>query len=192
VFYIIHKIQSKPKSAERVLSSETVFTCPVFKVEHAEVELRNGARKERWYVVKKDAVGIIAIDGKNRLLLTKEYRSASGSVEWWIPAGGLEGEESPEEGAHREFREETSLDAKRMDLIMVKKAVSSVIKQSTHFFLARDLFDSPLKTDEYEEIKVVPTEISEVVKKLRRGEIRPDLYKPISAAIKIIKQDSAK
>jgi 8-oxo-dGTP pyrophosphatase MutT (NUDIX family) len=176
---------------EKTLSSEIVFTCPVFKVEHAEVELPNGIKRERWYVVKKDAVGIIAVDERNRILLTKEYRSASASVEWWIPAGGLEGDESPEVGAHREFREETMKDAKRMELMMVKKAVSSVIKQSTHFFLARDLFESPLKNEEYEDITVLPTSITEVVKKLKRGEIRPDLFDPISAAIEIIKQDRA-
>jgi ADP-ribose pyrophosphatase len=175
---------------EKTVSSEIVFKCPVFKVEHAEVELQNGLRRDRWYVIRPDAVGIIAVDDRNRILLTKEYRSASRETVWWIPAGGLEEGESPESGAHREFREETGKDAKRMELIMVKKAVSSVIKQSSHFFLAKRLFDSPLKNEEYEDIKVVPTEIPEVLKKLRRGEIRPDLYEPISKAIKMIKAAS--
>src|SRR5687767_10613843 len=107
---------------EKIISSEIVFRCPVFVVEKAEVELPDGRRQERWYAVKNDAVGIVAIDDQGKILLTKEYRSAAGEVKWRIPAGGLKDGETPENGARRELREETGLDAKNLDRFLVKKS----------------------------------------------------------------------
>jgi mutator protein MutT len=169
---------------ENVLKSETVFRCPIFSVEHAIVELPNGSNEDRWYVVKNDAVGIIAMDEQNRIILTQEYRSASRTVEWRIPAGSVESGEIPEMAAHREMREETGLDARNMELLIVRKYPSGWVKQSSFFFLADTLFSSPLSSGEFESIKVIPTEVKEVLKKIESGDITGNLAEALKAAVK--------
>ncbi len=168
---------------EKVIFSEIVFCCPIFKVERAEVELPDGRREERWYAVKNDAVGIVAINDEGNILLTREYRSAAGEVRWRIPAGGLKDDELPEDGARRELREETGLDAQNLELFLIKKSPSGWIKQSSHFFLANNLFDSPLESGEYENIDIIPTSPSEVLNKIQKGEIQGSIAEALKEAV---------
>ncbi|MBI2103594.1 NUDIX hydrolase [Candidatus Woesebacteria bacterium] len=172
---------------EKLISSEIVFTCPVFKVEKAVVELPDGTKAERWYAVKNDAVGIVAINKAGEILLTREYRSASRDYRWRIPAGGLKDDESPEDGAHRELREETGLDASRMQLLTVKKSPSGWIKQSSHFFLASDLFESPLDSGEHEDLEVVATNLDDVQNKIEKGDLTGNIAEGLRAAIEILR-----
>lgn len=167
---------------ENILSSEIVFTCPLFKVEYSKVELPNGTIEDRWYVIKNDAVGIIAIDTSNNILLTREYRSASKEIRWRIPAGGLKDEEIPENGARRELREETGYDSENIELLFTKKIPSGWIKQSSHFFLAKNLFASPLKSNEYENIEIIPTSIDLAIQKVKEGEIGGNIGEAILEA----------
>jgi ADP-ribose pyrophosphatase len=168
---------------ENTVFKETVFICPLFKVEHAKVRLPDESVEDRWYVVKNDAVGIVAVNESNQILLTREFRSAAATMEWGIPAGGLKDDETPINGAHRELREETGYDANSLEFIGVKKYPSSLVKQTTYFFLARELFESPLQSGEFEDIKVVPTDILEVNRKIKNEEIRNHIAEFVSLAI---------
>jgi ADP-ribose pyrophosphatase len=102
---------------EKVISSKIVFQCPIFEVEEAEVELSDESVSKRWYIVKRDVVAVICVRD-NRIVMLREYRSASGSIEWRIPAGGTKKGESIEEAAIREVREETGLEP--LDLKLLK------------------------------------------------------------------------
>ena len=57
------------------------------------------------------AVGIVAIDAEDRVLLVGQHRYALDAYSWEIPEGGVPDGESPLEGARRELREETGVDA---------------------------------------------------------------------------------
>ncbi|MBZ5651634.1 MAG: NUDIX hydrolase [Acidobacteriia bacterium] len=112
---------------EKLISSRIVFECPIFKVEEAEVEIPNGRRELRWYVVKRDAVGIIPVDAAGHILLTKEYRSAAGEIRWRIPAGGVQEGELPEDAARRELREEIGYDCHELvPILRAKESFRSV------------------------------------------------------------------
>ncbi|MCP4405784.1 MAG: NUDIX hydrolase [bacterium] len=47
---------------------------------------------------------------QDRILLIKHLNHHSGQVYWWLPGGGVEANESPEEAVVREVKEETHLD----------------------------------------------------------------------------------
>lgn len=57
------------------------------------------------------AVGVLAIDEAERVLLVGQHRYALDAYSWEIPEGGVPPEESPLEGAQRELREETGIEA---------------------------------------------------------------------------------
>jgi ADP-ribose pyrophosphatase len=171
---------------EKVLESKIVFECPIFKVEEADVEVPGGKREKRWYVVKRDAIGVVAIDGDGRVLLTREYRSAAGEVRWRIPAGGVRPGESPEAAAHRELREETGYDCSVLEPLVHIKDPSAMIKQVSHFFLARQLFKSPLDSGEWEQIDVVPSDADDVRQLLNNGELRGGIAAALSKAIEVL------
>ena len=168
---------------ENTLSSKIVFECPVFKVEEATVQLENRRVTKRWYVLKRDAVGIVPITKQGSILLLREYRSASAEYHWRIPAGGVCDNETPEAAAHRELREETGFDGHQMELIIELKSPSATIKQRSFFFLATELFSSPSTNNEDEDIEAVEKTRQEVLALIESGEIQGNIAIAIRKAL---------
>jgi ADP-ribose pyrophosphatase len=168
---------------EKLRSSKIVFECPIFKVEEATVELPNGHTASRWYVVKRDAVGVVPISDTGEILLIREYRSAAGEYCWRIPAGGIEDGEDPAEAARREMREEIGFDSLQLETLLESKARSAMIKQVSHFFLARGLFPAGGEKDAGEDIEIHPTTMDDVEKLLNGGDIEGNVAAALRAAI---------
>ncbi len=160
---------------EKNLSSKIVYECPLFKVEEAEVELSDESTAKRWYIVKNDAVAIVCVQN-GKIILTREFRSASGEIAWRIPAGKMEDDESPEETAVRETREEIGLEPLDLKLVQSFRHPSSYIKQGIHFFLATEFKENPLDSGEKEEehIEIHRFSLEEVRQLIIRGEITDD------------------
>src|SRR3989344_7432691 len=135
---------------EKTISSKTVYQCPIFSVEEAEVELPDGSRAKRWHVVRKDAVLVICIKNQ-KIIFLREFRSASQSVEWRLPSGGVKDGEEPINAGIREAREEIGLEPLDIRLLKTFNNPSSTIKQKAHCFVATQFKENPLDTGEPEE-----------------------------------------
>ena len=57
------------------------------------------------------AVGVLALDDADRVLLVGQHRYALDEYSWEIPEGGVPLAETPLAGAQRELREETGMEA---------------------------------------------------------------------------------
>ncbi len=95
-----------------VVSSETVFDGKVWDVRRDEVSLEDGQSVVREVLVHTGAVGVVALDEQDRLLLVRQYRHPVRHYLWEPPAGLLDvAGEDPLDAARRELAEEAQLRA---------------------------------------------------------------------------------
>ena len=170
---------------EKILSTKIVYECPIFKVEEAEVELPNGSKAKRWYVVRQDAVLVICVRN-NKIIFLREFRSASQSVEWRLPSGGVNDEEEPIDAAIRETREEIGLEPLDIKLLKTFNNPSSTIKQKAHCFIATQFKENPLDTGEPEERfnEIKELTFDEAKKLLEDGEFSASIEKGLRVFFK--------
>jgi ADP-ribose pyrophosphatase len=108
-----HTAHVRDERAElKVVSSETVFDGKVWDVRRDEVRLEDGQSVVREVVEHTGAVGVVAIDEQDRLLLVRQYRHPVRHYLWEPPAGLLDVTgEDPLDAARRELAEEAHLRA---------------------------------------------------------------------------------
>lgn len=85
------------------------------------------------------AVGVLALDDKDRVLLVGQHRYALDTYSWEIPEGGVPDGESPIDGARRELREETGIDATEWRELGRSHLSNSVSDEFAILFLATGL-----------------------------------------------------
>jgi 8-oxo-dGTP pyrophosphatase MutT (NUDIX family) len=98
------------------------------------------------------AVGVVAMDHRDRVALVGQWRYTLDSQSWEIPEGGVPREESPLDGARRELREETGLSAAEWREIAVVHVSNSVTDEVAHLFLANDLSEGPSDLEGTEDV----------------------------------------
>jgi ADP-ribose pyrophosphatase YjhB (NUDIX family) len=83
----------------------------------------------------KKIVGVV-IKYKNEVLLCKRNKKKSLPNEWSIPSGHMENEETPLDGAIREFKEETdiNIDKKKLNLVGILSGYDSERKIKNKIF----------------------------------------------------------
>ena len=80
---------------ERTIDSREVFRGRIIRVRQDTVRLPNGKESSREGVEHPGGVGILAIDGEDRVVLVRQYRYAFERVLTEIPAGKRETGEEP-------------------------------------------------------------------------------------------------
>jgi 8-oxo-dGTP pyrophosphatase MutT (NUDIX family) len=85
------------------------------------------------------AVGVIALDDAGRVLLVGQHRYALDVYSWEIPEGGVPTGESPQDGARRELREETGIEASDWSELARCHLSNSVSDEEAVLYLATGL-----------------------------------------------------
>ena len=85
------------------------------------------------------AAGVLAIDDDDRVLLVGQHRYALDAYSWEIPEGGVPDGESALEGARRELREETGVEAADWRELARVHLSNSVTDELAVLFLATGL-----------------------------------------------------
>ncbi len=85
---------------------------PWIRVLHDEVTRPDGTPGIYGLVqMRNAAVGVVALDDQDRVVLVRQHRYALDHESWEIPEGGVPRDEVPLDGARRELREEAGLEA---------------------------------------------------------------------------------
>lgn len=123
-----------------VAGSRQRFRGPVIGVRTDEVVMPNGEAVPRDVVEHPGAVGVIALDACDRLLLIKQYRHPPARLLWEPPAGLLdEPGEQPLDTAMRELFEEAGYRAQRWHVLVDAFTSPGMTDEAVRIYLARDL-----------------------------------------------------
>lgn len=128
-----------------VLASRRVFDGRVLAVRSDQVAMPGEAVSQRDVVELPGAVGIVALDADERVLLVRQYRHPVGRHLWEIPAGLLDSTtESALEAGQRELAEEGFVTAGRWDCLCDILTSPGMTDETIRLLLARDLADVPV------------------------------------------------
>ena len=157
---------------EVLIESDRVFEGRLISVRKDTVRLPNGRTSTREVVVHPGAVAIVPMLEDGRVILVKQYRHAVGKILMEIPAGTLYPDETPEECALRELREEVGYAAGRLEKLTSVYLAPGYSTELIHLFLATDLQPAEGETDEDEFLKPVTLTLDEAVAQIANGEIQ--------------------
>lgn len=160
----------------QVLSSEVVYTGPLFRVLHDKVIEPGGKRSERDVIRHNGSVVILAVDrAKNKknpwIVIERQYRHAANQFMWELPAGKLEAGEDPVEGAKRELEEETGYRAKKWKPLVEYYGSPGFLGESMKVFLAEGLVAGNAHPEEDEQIEIRLVKLADAVKMIEKGAI---------------------
>lgn len=169
------------------LHSKTVYDNKWISVAEDEVINPNGGRGIYGKVhFKNIAIGIVALDEQEQLWLVGQYRYVLNAYSWEIPEGGCPHDESPLEGAIRELKEETGLEAKQWKELLRMHLSNSVSDELAIVFLATELTQSEPEPEETEQLRLQKISLSEAYKMVEKGLITDSISVAAITKIKLL------
>jgi ADP-ribose pyrophosphatase len=162
----------KGKTPKR-LSRRTIYQCPWVNLHVDRVLLPSGKIIEQYHVVEFDrpAVGVIVENGENEILFVQVCRYPTDSLNWEIPAGRMEKDESPEVAAAREVLEESGYRTSGHNVIYTFNPINGISNETFHIVACiGEEKIADFDPDEVSGIKWLPKD--EIVAMIRRNEIR--------------------
>jgi ADP-ribose pyrophosphatase len=160
----------------QLISSEVVYTGPLFRILHDKLIEPGGRESERDVIRHNGSVVILAIDNsKNKkdpwIVIERQYRHAANQFLWELPAGKLDPGEDALAGAKRELAEETGYAAKKWAPLVEYYASPGFLGESMKVFLAEGLVAGDAHPESDEDIEFRLVKLSEVLKMIDKGAI---------------------
>ena len=123
-----------------VLASEPVYEGRVISLRRDTVAMPGGGESVREVVHHGGAVGIVALDDEDRVVMLRQYRHPIGEHLWEVPAGLLDVDgEAPVDAARRELAEEVQLAAQRWSLLTTHHPSPGFCDEKVVLYLAEGL-----------------------------------------------------
>lgn len=165
---------------ERLISSEVLRQGRILEFRIDTVEAADGHRSTRDIAAHPGGVCMVAIDDRDRVLLVRQWRHATGGPLLEIPAGTLDREpdgsiEHHALAAARELEEETGSRAGRWQYLGGFYTAPGFTSELMHLYLATELtaaHGDTLHPDEDERLELHPIDFAEALAMAERGELR--------------------
>ena len=123
-----------------VVSSAEIYHGAIIDVRNDTIRSPDGNTAEREVVRHPGAVGVVALDESNRVLMIRQYRHAVGRLLWELPAGLRDVAGEPLlHAVRRELLEETGYRAARWQVLVDYFSSPGIITERLRVFLARGL-----------------------------------------------------
>ncbi len=156
-----------------LLKSETLLQGRAFKIRRDYLKTPDGRETRLEIVEHGGSVVILPIDEQNNLLFVRQYRHAVGGDLLELPAGTRDKQEPYEACAARELREETGLEAGKLQKVGEFYLAPGYSTEFMVVFLATELRENPLQADEDEFLQVERIPLRQALEMSERGEV-PD------------------
>ena len=155
----------------RVIKKKVIFSKGPIHLVDCEIQMPSGNRLSRQILEHPGAVVIIPRIKKDRYLLIKQFRFATGDWIWEFPAGGIERGESLLKSAARELIEETGFRPRKLKKLMQFYPTPGISSEIMYLYLAENLVPEFAKGDEDEAIEVHDFSFAQIGKMIRQGKI---------------------
>src|SRR5678815_707341 len=131
-----------------LIKSETLIQGRTFKVRRDHLKTPDGRETKLEIIEHGGSVVIIPVDADGNVLFVRQYRHAAGSDLLELPAGTRDGDEPYEECAAREIREETGMEAGKLEKVGEFYLAPGYSTEFMTVYLATGLKENPLDADD--------------------------------------------
>lgn len=156
-----------------LIGSETVLQGRAFKIRRDTLRMPNGRETKLEIVDHGGSVVLIPIDEENNLLFVRQYRHAAKANLLELPAGTRNEKEPFEACAAREIREETGMEAGKLQKVGEFYLAPGYSTEFMVVFLATELKENALQADEDEFLEVEKIPLQKAIEMAEQGEV-PD------------------
>lgn len=160
-----------------VVESGTPYQGRIIAIRRDLVRMPDGGVSQRDVVVHPGAVGVVALDDAERIVMVRQYRHPVRGPLWELPAGILDLPGEPASAAAaRELAEEAALRAAEWAVLVDVWASPGMTDEAYRVFLARGLSEIPAAeryVGEHEEAEMSVTRVplDEAVTRVLDGDI---------------------
>ena len=141
-----------------LIKSETLLQGRAFKVRRDYLKTPNGDETQLEIIEHGGSVVVVPIDNDGNLLLVRQYRHAAQQDLLELPAGTRDKNEPFEDCAAREIREETGMEAGKLQKVGNFYLAPGYSTEFMAVFLATELRPNPLQADfdEFLQVEKMP------------------------------------
>ena len=156
---------------ETTISSEIVYSGPVFDIRKHRVKTVNG-ESVRDIIEHPGGSILVAITDNGKVLIERQYRKAFEKALLELPAGRTDPGEEPEVTAGRELSEETGYTAGSIKHLLTFYPTCGYSAETLHIFICRDLTAGETDWDDSECIELYEYDPDELIDMVMRNEIK--------------------
>jgi ADP-ribose pyrophosphatase len=167
-----HRPQSLSREPWRTRSTRPVYENRWIRVREDVALLPDGTTTIYGVVECAECVGILPFVDSDTVLLVGQHRYVAQGFFWEMPTGGLHPGETPEEAAQRELGEEAGYSAGSLVKICDFHTSKSILRETAHLYLARDLRAASRPPDPTEFIERREFPFAEVLRMVVSGDIK--------------------
>jgi ADP-ribose diphosphatase len=152
----------------------TVARTRFFRIEELDLRFENGVERtyERLPGVGTAAVIVVPVNARGEILLIREYCAGFHEHQLTLVKGASERDESLEEAANRELKEEIGMGARNIRFVKRINIAPGHMGFTINVMLATDLYPESLPGDEPEPPEVVPWPLERLDELLCGSEFR--------------------
>jgi ADP-ribose pyrophosphatase len=156
---------------ETTISTQRIYEGRAVKLRVDTVRKPSGRITTREVVEHADAVAVVVLDSKDRVILVRQYRKAVGKTLLEIPAGSVDLGEQPINTVRRELQEEIGYLPNKIDKLGGFYSAPGYCTEFLHLYVATYLIPSKLEAEDTEDIEVVRVPLAKIPDLIASGEI---------------------
>jgi ADP-ribose pyrophosphatase len=165
-----------PPKAWKTLSSRLIYENPWTSVREDIAEMPNGKTTIYGVIDCGECVGVLPFLDEGHVLMVRQFRYVFGeNHRWEMPTGGVKPGESLLQAARRELREEVGYDVAQLEPISTYYTSKSVMHETAHLYVGRDLTQAGAVPDETEFLEIQAFPFESVLGMALDGEIRDSM-----------------
>ena len=155
----------------KIITSTKLHSGVVFDVVHDRIREDSGSEYSREVVMHSGGTGGVALLEDGKIVLVRQYRHPAKKELLEIPAGKIDGDETPEICAAREIEEELGLRAGKMRKLTEFYSTPGFCAEKLYLYLATELQPTQQNLDHDEQVELVYVTLDEALLMVSSGEI---------------------